>query len=42
MIIYDVDVQARIPIQRVWENLGVADIVNNQMVEFDRLPQELK
>lgn len=33
LIIYDDEVQARLPIQRVWQHLKVANVVTSTMLE---------
>lgn len=41
LIIYDDDAKTRIPIQRVWESLGVVNIVSSTMIEQNQLPEEI-
>jgi len=41
LIIYDDKVKVRQPIQRVWEALGIIDVVNSHMIENGHLPPEI-
>lgn len=38
LIIYDDKIKIRQPIQRVWEALGIVDVVYSHMLENDRMP----
>ena len=42
LIIYDEDNQNRVPIQRVWDHLKLVDIVSDQMILENKLPDHLK
>ncbi len=42
LIIYDDEAKTRIPIQRVWESLGVVTIVSSTMIEQNQLPEEIR
>jgi len=42
LIIYDTDASKRTPIQRIWETLGLVTVLNGQMIEQDRVPEEIQ
>lgn len=42
LIIYDTDATKRNPIQRIWETLGLVNVLNGQMIEQDRVPEEIQ